>query len=504
MVGNGVNQDDEEGLIRFDVLWATLHRSRRWVVGVTVAVTLIVAVSGAAYLLWLQPIRTIATLEFSPTFKGAADEVPTYPNGVPFSAADIVGGLVLDRVHARSQLGAYCALDPFKSAFFVDRQSTEATFLASDYESRLANSQLSSVERSRLEQEYAAKKSALPVAFQLVFAEPTECSALPTALVRKVMSDTLTVWADDSQKTRGVLSLPISKFSDSVFDSGLAEGTSLIARGDFIRAQLIRISANADQVARTPGAATVRLNTGDSISQVQAALIDLIRTTEPLIAAAGQSSGREAIRWAQFQLTAAQAALKSAQGEEDVYRRALLDYSSQTSLIPPTRTAAAKSTPDSSEVAPRFDQAFLAGILSLEEGSVKYRQELTDKLIMAGIQADPSRSPVLFYENLLDAIAHGERSALTESQINERFKEVVTAGKALTARFNQLVDEISRVTLSVAAGLYRVDKPTSIRVERPFSPKLYLLIVAATFFATLILMIAGVLVRARLQEVART
>lgn len=503
MVGNGVNRDDDDPVIRLDVLWMTLRRSRHWILGVTLGVTLLVAAVGGVYLAWLQPVRTVATLEFAPTFKGASDVEPTYPNGVPFSEADILGGLVLDKVHARSQLGDFCALDTFKSAFFVDRQSTEAIFLASDYESRLAAPQISPIERSQLEREYQSKRRALPVAFRLAFVKPTECAALPATLVGKALTDTLTVWADDSQRTRGVLSLPIAKFSPGAFAIGSAEGIPQVARGDFMRTQLVRILANADQVARAPGSTTVRLETGDSIAEVRAGLVDLIHTIEPLISSAVQAGGRGAVRWAQSRLASAQMTLQTAQGEADVYRRALADYSAQPSITGPTAKMPARPSTDSPEVVPQIDQSFIASIMSLAEGNVKYRQELTDKLVLAGIQADPYRTPVLFYRHLLDDMTRGERSSLSEPEIDARFTAIATEAKALTTRFNELIDEISRVTLSASDGLYRTANPVSIRAERPFSMNLYLAIVAVAFFATLVLMIVWALVRGRMQEMAK-
>lgn len=500
MAGNDVKRDDDEGLIRFDVLWTTLHSSRRWIVGLTLSVTAFVATLGFVYLVWMQPVRTVATLDFSPTFKGASEQIPTYPNGVPFSESDILAGNVLDTVFEQNQLADFCALNRFKSSFFVDRQSTEAAFLASDYESRMAQPGLTVIERNRLEAEYQAKRLALPLSLRLVFAEPPECARLPETLIRKSMSDTLTLWADESQRTRGVLSLPISKFQPEAFDPP-ADNLALIARGDLIRTQLSRILATADEAVKAPGAVTVRLKSGDSLPELRARLADVIHVTEPLIAAAGQAGGRDGLRWAELRLASADATYQSARGQEDVYRRALADYTAQAIITEPGMKLPSKSSTDVAQIVPQLDQSFVASVMVLAEDHVKYRQELTERMAKAGLSADPYRAPVIYYQTLVDAIGHGERSSMTAAQINAQLDAVAAQGKALTTRFNELIDEIGRVTLDVASGLYRTTNATTIVRERAFTPELWALMVVLTFFATLILTALWALVRGRLRAI---
>src|SRR5690349_3430435 len=75
-------------------------------IGLAFAAAVCVAVPGAWYLLWIQPVRQTTALEFRPTFTGARQML--YPNKLPFSATDVIAASVLDTVYDQNEIKSFC------------------------------------------------------------------------------------------------------------------------------------------------------------------------------------------------------------------------------------------------------------------------------------------------------------------------------------------------------------------------------------------------------------
>ena len=114
-------------------LMTPLWSHRRLLVVTTIAMTgLAIAFSGIHYL--SQPVRWTASVEFRPTFEGAA--AGKYPNLLPFSPSDIIDPSVLDQVFDTNKIQDFCPRNDFRSAFFVELRSSELQLIDSDYQAR--------------------------------------------------------------------------------------------------------------------------------------------------------------------------------------------------------------------------------------------------------------------------------------------------------------------------------------------------------------------------------
>ncbi len=178
--------ESDDDVIQLDLLKALADHGRT-VIAVTLGVTAVVAVMGAANLYWWQPVRRVSMLEFRPTFTGASQG--QYPNGLPFAASDVAAGSIMDIVYDVNSVKEYCQREVFRGGFFVEQRSDQSAFLDAEYQGRLAEARLTAVDRDRLVAEYQAKRAALPLQYRLMFVKPRECAAIPQIVVQKVMTD---------------------------------------------------------------------------------------------------------------------------------------------------------------------------------------------------------------------------------------------------------------------------------------------------------------------------
>src|SRR5688500_17163475 len=154
------------------------------VVAASAVVTLIVALIAGVYLLLGQPNLRTLVLEFRPTFRGAESGI--YPNGLPFGGSDITAASVLDQVYARANIAPYCDAATFRSGLFVEQHGAELRFLDAEYQARLSDPRLTSVERDRVQAEYRSRRAALPVQYRIVFAIPAACTDVPPPTASRV------------------------------------------------------------------------------------------------------------------------------------------------------------------------------------------------------------------------------------------------------------------------------------------------------------------------------
>lgn len=192
---------------------------------------------------WSQPTRRASILEFRPTFFGVSQG--KYPNGLPFSARDISDLSIIDQVYDGNGLQDYCDRDTFRGGFLVEQRSNESGFLDAEYQARLDDLRLTSVERQALVAEYEAKRAALPLRFRLVFVAPLPCVAMPEVVVAKALTDVLSTWANESEAKRGVLNHQIQVLTPAMLDVGLGVEGSRLLRADLLRTALLGLSTTS-------------------------------------------------------------------------------------------------------------------------------------------------------------------------------------------------------------------------------------------------------------------
>jgi hypothetical protein len=494
-------EDDGREVAGFD--FAGLFRESWLTVAKTVlAATAIVMIVGAVYLWWWQPVRRTWTLEFRPTFAGASDG--EYPNGLTFGPSDISAGSVMQAVFQRNEIGQYCALDQFRSGFFVEQRSVEFELLDLEFQDRLGEARLTAVERERLQAEYRARRDALPLTYRIVFAMPSACAAMPGQVVSKALNDVLTTWADQSEAQRGVLNIQVQVLSSGSLDVGLDDDGSRLIRADLIRTALRRLEANVQEVELLPGASLVRLGEKRvTFSEVRTRLRDLVQARlEPLLIAAGRGLGRDSIAWVDEALTAAARDQQVAEGKAQTYLDALREYSGTPQTVAPGVGGPAPAGPsDVQTLMPQIDRTFIDRIIDMSGPNTSFRQEMTRLMMEANIDAVEHRANVSHYEHMAASLRRPGAEGMTPQVIDARLKEIVEEGKRLADQFNSLYDEFSRVSLRASAMMFQTDKPVASETLRSFSFRGYVLLVAGTFLLSLVISIAVCLVRRRLRAV---
>jgi len=495
-----MRQDESAGI---DIIKLLKGHGRQALI-VAVGMALVVGTAAAAYFLWGQPVRRASVLEFRPTFDGA--DKGEYPNGLPFSSADVAAAPVLDLVYDQNLIAEYCSREAFRGGFFVEQRSDASAFLDAEYQARLSDARITPVERQRLQLEYQAKRAALPVQFRLVFVKPRPCAAIPQVVVAKSMTAVLTTWATESEIKRGVLNHQVEVLTPATLDVGTGIESSRLLRADLLRTALLRMVANVDQVQKIPGSSLVRYgDTRLTFMEVRNKLVDLMRSRlEPLVATTGQSMAREALAWVTETVASAEREQQAAVGNAAANREALQLYSGMTQTVRPGATTARPGTTGASDVqtlSPQIDSTFIDRIVEMSAANTTFRQELTTAMVRATVAAVAAEERAAYYRRLLATLRSPVIVQVTPAEIDARLEDIVSQGKELTRQFNELYEEFSRVSLRAAAAMYQTDKPVTTEVSRDFTLWELLMLVIGAFMASLLLAFGYFVIRDRLTKV---
>ena len=495
---NEPTQGDDERLIPWNFFLSVWTQCRRPIVAWSFSLTVVVAAAGAVYLFWLQPTRSVSTLDFRPTFAGA--ESDQYPNGLEFAASDIAAQPILDIIYETNNIQDYCPREVFRGGFFVEQWSSQAQFLELEYAALLSNQGLSAVDRGRLELEYEARYDALPLQFRLTYVHPLECALIPQVLVAKSLADVLSTWASESETKRGVLAIQVSVLSPSIMDVGEGLGSLHFLRADLLRTSLLRILVNVEEVLRLPGSDVVRVESdAGGFAEIHAKLTDLVESiVAPLVITAGRSMSTEAVAFITEHILTAERAQTAAEGQSAAYRDALREYSGVALSADADRASAQlanTSSGDMQTLQPQIDRTFIDRIVDMSEGSTTFRQELTEEMVDRTVLAVDSEARANYYRQLLSSMTGGAQGRMTDVDLEARLNQVADQGKQLISQFNELYLEFSQVSLRTASALYQTDSPVFTQILRNFTMRTYVLLVTVTFFSVFFLAFAAYLIR---------
>lgn len=486
---------------RQQIDWLALARARgRFALIVAGAVAALVGIAGLIYITFGQPTRTVASLEFRPTFTGANEGF--YPNGLPFSPQDLIAAPIIDKVFDALNISDPCSRESFREGFFVDQRSDQSVFLDLEYQARLSEPRITMVERKSLQEEHAAKRRALPIQFRLVFLAPPACSTVPSVVISKALVDVLSTWATESEEKRGVLKHQVEVLTPSALDVQVNGPGGLLLRADLLRTALQRVIQNVEKVAELPGAALIRLDPDRlSFKEIQDKLVDLVGSQlDPLVMTSGRSMMGESSLWVSEMVAAAERKQHAAEQRVRDYQAALQAYSGAPGPIGPRNATVVPGAqgPTSQPVqVPTLDDSFIDRIIVMSELNVRYRQKLTDEMIISQLEAVHEQERAAYYKRLLQRLG-GAGDDADEEELAGRLESIVTGGKKLTGQFNKLYDEYSRVALRSSGALYDARKPVTIETTRPYTRRSVLTVSLIAFIGTLVLTFGYFAVRSRM------
>jgi hypothetical protein len=486
--GASAPDDDPEGVISLGPLVATLWRYRL-VIAALVGLTVIVYAGAGAVVYLTAPVERQARVEFQLMFDGA--DLGRYPNGLTFSEEEVVSTAVLTEVYELNELDRYLPYDAFKGAMFVLWESDELETLARQYQTTLTDPRLTVIERTRLEEEFRGKRNALRVqSYMLSYIRERRERDIPDDLLRKVLSDVLTVWAEQAAERKGVMRYDIESYTSSLLADAYPEEDYLV-RAEVLREVIDETRMGLARVAELPGAHLIRVGPeGASLADIREGLNRLasvrLRPVSSLIDAVGLSQDPDGLlRYAQWRLFQVRLDEQEAARRVVLLRESLRDFTSGQPVAA-ARDGSGGTAP--ATVVPQLGDAFFDRLLSLmsDFGRVEeYRQGLTEEIIDEGQRAVSLETDVAYYEDFLELVERVGRNARrddlatarveaakdVEAQLDAVHRGVVTA----IERTNELYRDISALNLGAQTNLYAIVQPVSVRLDHAVSPRAMML-----------------------------
>jgi hypothetical protein len=482
---------------------------RRRLIGVLVGGLAALYIFGAFTFFLLQPGERTASVEFRLTFDGA--DRGDYPNGSPFSRADIVSSPVLTEVFQRNELERYLTYEQFKNAMFVFESSRVLDLLNFEYQAKLADTRLPPVERAKVEAEYNQKLEALRVPqMSLRFVLSGTVASPPDAVMAKVLNDVLAVWAEQVAVQKGALKYQVQLLTPNVILKDTLNTQTMLIRFDLLRRHVSRVLSQLDRLADLPGANTVRA--GDdklSLLDLRTNLTDLLEfqlnplIRRRLIYSLPPDEVTLNILYLEDRVLELQRFKDTADGRKGQLQSALQTFTSDANASAP-RVAGSQQMdtqpPGGMAVAPQLGESFLDRIIDMagRGGAMDYRKDLTNRIIAAGDEALTVEQDIAFYQEtlkLLRAAAAGSKPgiALKPEEIGphfERLQERVVDTLQLT---NLAYENISTANLNPRSLLYRLTGPYSLQTARAVSLRYLGLMGVLVMAVGAVLILVGVL-----------
>ena len=488
-----------------DVMWAYRRTLRN---GIAAAALVVAAVFSA---LWFStPTDVFGTVHFRVLFDGA--DHGAYPNGTPFSSAEIVASPVLKQVFEANDLQRYVGFSGFKASMFALESNPGLELLSYEYQTKLADPKLSPVDRARIEDEFRKKRESMKSAdYSLNFRRSEKLRKLPVSLVPKILDDTLAEWAREAREQKGALKYDIPIFSNNILQRDVVTREDYLVAVDILRTKVSKILFNIDSISEVPGAALARTGkTHLSLAEIRLNLEDLLRfDIEPSISLIMSSRlSKDPLRakmYLQDQLRQIVLAREQAQQRIRAVQEPLREYVTQTGgrqIGSPAggRDAARNQAPfNTPAVMPQFGESFLKQLvdMSTQNNDAKYRQELTNRVIEEGLKLAVLEKEHSYYQALATSLsgwmkvseASPESKALV-ARLDKSYQTVASSLDDVIA----IYDELSAKNLNPGTMLYSVTSPTAVRTERATSARSLALFAMVAFGFLVLVIVAGCLI----------
>lgn len=438
--------------------------------------------------LLLVPAERIGSIQFRLLFDGAADS--KYPNGTAFNPAEIVAAPVLTDVYESNNLERFGEYSDFKDAIFVLQSSPELQLLAYEYEARLAETRLTSVERAGIEEEFLRRRESLkdPV-YSLNLRRHERFTTVPDDLMAKVLNDTLAIWANQADERKGATRYDVPVLSRNILPADVLESEDYLVAVDILRVKAERLIDAIEELENVPGAEIVRIGESQvSLPEVKANLQDVIRfELEPLlgiIRSEGVSQNPRGLAlYANSQLFQRRSERDAAASRVSALRDALGQYMAQRSGRSAGEsvagaTAGRQIAPgfETPALIPQFGESFLDRLVQMstatQTSEVEYRQELTNQIIQESERLTKLEQEAAYYEDLVRAVGSSSRAgdALeTAALITERSERALEAIGTAVDQTMAIYRELSTQNLNPSTVLYAATEPFVIRTQRALS-----------------------------------
>ena len=480
-------------------------------VGVGVAY---VIVATAAYL--LAPSQRVTTLAFRLDFSGA--DRGQYPNGTKFTPTEIISGPVLVKTFEQNDLGRFTTFSDFASSVFVLESNPAADALARDYQARLSDTRLSSVDRDRLQREYELKLASLNKNLLAIsYLRKKNVDRIPDTVAKKALNDVLKNWVEFATNERHVFVHQVPLLSPDVVAGDPPSPVNSVVAALMLRGKIFALLGNIREIRGiVPNAELARTKDGLTLGDLAVRLDELVRYgIDPLIGrtvASGLVSREETIQFLQAQLAYDQRLLEAQRSSAETAQRTLDLYINATpaaqSVTPGPDSGSprpAGTAKESETIMPQVNDTFIDRLIQLSASSAdtEYRQSLSNEFRRLSYAVIPLQQAVAYDQTILDL-------ALKSSTSGEADRESVRAelvarrseARRLAVQVHEVHKTLSR-NLNPSTQLLTPSAPVT-RVERGLSlGKMFLfgiLTLCVAFIAAVILSLLHN--RIRTEEVA--
>jgi hypothetical protein len=438
-------------------------------------------VAAAAYL--LAPSQRVTSQSFRLDFKGA--DRGEYPNGTKFSQIEIISAPIVLKVYQHNKLDRFVSYTDFARSLAVLESNRAMEALARDYQSRLADPRITPIDRERIQREYEARLASISKGqYALIYMRPGSGKEVPEVLVRKVLNDVLTEWANFVAKEQHVLEYRVAVLSPNLISDTTSDGTNRVINISILRAKVLRVMENIEQIRKLPSADLARTERDAlSLNDISQRLTEIVRfRLEPLLsraAASGLGQRAETLRFIETQLAYDERQLDSLQREAEAAQQTLAMFVSgkvapaEVTQVNAPRPAQQAAPGTSETVMPQLSDTFIDRIIQLTSatGDTEYRQRLANNYQETALRSLPLHEAVAYDRSFLDSIRSGSGGdTLTVEAVDQQLATTRADVRQLVVKTHDLYRELSANLNPSTELLSRTGVPTT-RMERSLTVK---------------------------------
>ena len=455
-------------------------------------VAIVVSYAGVMLLLYaVTPRETLATIGFRLTFEGA--EQDQFPNGTKFSPAEIVAGPVLAEVFKKNELERYMSFGDFKDAMFVLQSNPDLELLSYEYQAKLAESRLTSVDRSRIEEEFRKKRDSLKsAAFSLNFRRSNRVLKTPAAMLNKILHDTLSTWAQQAAERKGATRYNVAVLSKNALKKDFWAAEDYVVAVDIIRSMIERVLKTVDDIAKISGAEAIRLGDDQlALADIRSNLENLIRfKVEPLLAVIringlSRNVARADVYFSD-RLLEVQLRREQIRQRVTALQEALRGYQQAGGSAP----VAVGSEGRTGGVTPQLSESFIDRLvqLSTQANDVEYRQELTDRIIEDGVLLADLNRQAEYYDSTRKSFAAARQSPnpAVEAEVTRRTNQLYSEVERSIDQVQAMYKLIAQQNLNPDTVLYTVTSPFVVNATSSLTLRTMFVYLLITLFAAMI------------------
>jgi len=507
------HESDDE--ISLKDLILTLWRYRTIIIVLSLCATFIIG-GYAAWVYFRQEDHKLVSLEFKLDFEGV--DKNEYPNGLRFSIADILSTPVLSEVFEENDLKKYLEFSDLKAGLTILQTNDQLRFLEYEYADKLSQKNLSLEERDRLETEFLEKKrTALAPIYNLSFRYRERVNSIPEGLIAKVLNDILRVWANHADRVKGINKYQYSLVSRNILSEKNLDEEDYFIATDMLRTTIERVSADVKKLQKIPGSEAFKVGeNATSLQDLQFRMEDVQQfKLSPLIGLIRQAGitrdkaiTRGYLRNRLFDLNLKK---EAAAADAAVYEKSLNQYIQRTRgalTTPGGDTAQApfvnKGAPGNiPAMIPQFGASFLDSLIEMaqENSDTIFRQEITEKVIEAGLSQAEINVDMKYYQELYSRITSESPNEIefevykkaAIERINRIHREIYDTLMRTIDEVNAIYLDLSKYNLNPESLLFSIKKPVTASSEKPLKPKKILIYVIVSWIFIVSAIVIGVL-----------